>query len=151
MAALALVRAVTLPVTRGELVAAARAKLAKANVGLAGLADHAAHENAALAKVRQEQAEREFSGISGSTVLAARSLLRRIREVVSAHPEWEIGPSGPSLEIWRDLVVMILKTRRRWSRKARPGLGYSMKLHLAYLGPKYVWPKMGWALGDDMT
>ena len=103
MAALALVRAVTLPVTRGELVAAARAKLAKADVGLAGLADHAAHENAALAKVRQ-QAEREFSGISGNTVLAARSLLRRIREVVSAHPEWEIGPSGPSLEKWRDLV-----------------------------------------------
>ena len=103
MAALALVRAVTLPVTRGELVATARAKLAKADVGLAGLADHAAHENAALAKVRQEQAEREFSGISGNTVLAARSLLRRIREVVSAHPEWEIGPSGPSLEKWRDL------------------------------------------------
>ena len=103
MAALALVRAVTLPVTRGELVAAARAMLAKADVGLAGLADHAAHETAALAKVRQEQAEREFSGISGNTVLAARSLLRRIREVVSAHPEWEIGPSGPSLEKWRDL------------------------------------------------
>ena len=36
MAALALVRAVTLPVTRGELVAAARAKLAKADGGLAG-------------------------------------------------------------------------------------------------------------------
>ena len=94
MAALALVRAVTLPVTRGELVAAAPAKLAREG--------HAAHENAALAKVRQEQGEREFSGISGNTVLAARSLLRRIREVVSAHPEWEIGPSGPSLDMWRD-------------------------------------------------